>query len=175
MRAPFPIVLTIAASAVVGGCTTYEHPTIDITSARMTDATDEAASLNFGLHLHNPNNEPLTLLDFEYTMNVDGRQVFEGKRAAETTLAARGSKNVAIPAVIPYEAAEWLNGLPPEARYQLKGKLRYLTPGKIFQVLFDLGVRRPTVGFSDAGVVVLGENIQSPNGQNLKTEEPRVN
>jgi LEA14-like dessication related protein len=158
MHIAIGIMMIIGSIATVSGCAGYEHPSIDITGVRLTETTDEAAALNFALALHNPNNEPLTLLDFEYDLDVDGRRVFEGKRAAETTLAARGSKNVAIPVVIPYETAKWFNGLPPETQYQLKGQLRYLTPGKIFQVLFDLGVRRPTVGFSDAGTVALKQD-----------------
>lgn len=156
MRIAFGLFMFIAAVIALSGCAGYENPQINITGVRLTETTDEAAALSFGLDLHNPNNEPLTLLEFEYDLVIDGKPVFEGKRAAETTLAARGSKSIAIPAVIPFEAAKWLEGVPPSAEYRVAGKLRYLTPGKIFQVLFDLGVRRPTVGFSDAGVVALG-------------------
>jgi hypothetical protein len=41
------------------------------------------------------------------------------------------------------------------ARFEIEGKLSYTTPGSIAQVLFDTGVRRPSVHFRQEGEVDL--------------------
>src|SRR5262245_26008692 len=108
--------ILLAAILTTSGCTTYRDPSIDVTGVRLAQLTDEAAALSFSLDLHNPNNDPLTLLYFDYHLSVDGKDVYSGKRAAETVLAALGSKQVTIPAVIPFEAARWpVSGEPDQS------------------------------------------------------------
>ena len=151
-------IFMLNAALVLAGCSSYQHPSVEVTGVRLGEVTDEAAALQFSVNMHNPNNEPLTLLEFEYGLHVDGRKVYEGKRAAETVLATRGSKQVTIPAIIRFDATEprWSpEAMPDEAQFSLNGKLKYITPGKIAEVLFDLGVKRPTVQFSDEGRVRL--------------------
>jgi hypothetical protein len=166
--------------AALTGCTIYEQPGIEVTSVRLAEVSDEAAALEFALDMHNPNNEPLTLLEFDYQLSIDGRHVYDGRRAAETVLATRGRKQVSIPAVVRFEQIAGEGSLfvargslneqsstndEPRAmnheapalpvRYTLHAKLRYITPGKIAEVLYDLYVSRPNVKFSDEGEVAL--------------------
>jgi len=40
-------------------------------------------------------------------------------------------------------------------RFEIAGHLAYTTPGQIAEILFDAGLRRPSVAFRDAGEIDL--------------------
>jgi LEA14-like dessication related protein len=140
----------------LGGCSGYQDPSIQPAGAAMVEKTDEALTLRLAVDLDNPNNEPLKLLEFEYDVQVNGVRVHKGVRAAETTLAANGHKQVQIPAVVRYDTMQWTReGVPASAKYAVRGELRYITPGEIAQVFFDTGVRKPSASFAWTGEVPL--------------------
>jgi hypothetical protein len=145
-------VIAAAAGAAPIGCATYRDPVITVREVSLVDASQEACALRFAIDLENPNDEPLELRRFDYALVLDGKPVFTGRRSAETTLAARGRGTLALPAVVPFERAGWVDGHPPRAAaYTISGRLQYLTPGKIAEALLDLGVRRPSAAFSGKG------------------------
>lgn len=150
------LTLGIACMVCAGGCSTYKDPSVIVTGARLAEITDEAVAIKFGLDIHNPNVEPLTLVEFKYDLSIDGQRVYEGVRAAESVLAIKGDKHVEIPGVIRFDKAGWQpGGLPASANYRLNGRLQYVTPGKIVQILFDSGVRKPSAPFAGSGEVNL--------------------
>lgn len=132
---------------VLAGCKGTQHPTVSVVSARMNQTTEVAATVEVWLHLENPNPEPLELLEFDYSVDVDGRFVFQGKHSAQMTLAQNSTRDVEIPAVIPFEKTNWSGTVPEGAMIRVQGTLRYILPGAIAQTLFDTGVRRPRVSF----------------------------
>jgi len=148
--------LTALILSGLGGCSGYKDPSIRPAGATMVEKTDEAITLQLAVDLANPNNEPLKLLEFEYDVHVNGVRVHQGLRAAETTLAANGHKQVQIPAVVRYDTVQWMpDGIPVSATYAVRGQLRYVTPGEIAQVFFDTGVRKPSASFGWTGEVPL--------------------
>ena len=150
------LVAVMIVVATLNGCAAYHDPAISVTGAKLVETTDEALAVRFGLDLHNPNDESLTLLEFNYELKIDGRQVYSGTRAGETVLAIRGDKHVEIPGVVRFDRTGWSAGaIPPTARYEIKGRLTYITPGKIVQILFDTGVRKPRAPFAGSGEVEL--------------------
>ncbi len=143
------VVLSVALSA---GCSAYRAPTITVIGAELTERSAEADVWAVELRMENANAEPLELLEFDYRFEVDGRTVYEGRRAAEATLSMRGTKTITLPAVVRYDrcseaAARVLAG----HRWSLRGSLLYVTPGEIAEVLLDTGVRTPSVGFAGDG------------------------
>lgn len=144
--AAFLSVLALAA------CSSYRDPVITGNGASMAEQSAEAMTLRLGLDLSNPNREPLKLLEFDYSVSINGVHVYDGVRAAETTLASEGRKEVSIPIVIRFDKAGWnAQDLPSRVKYEVRGELRYNTPGEFAQALFDTGVRRPSAGFRLAG------------------------
>lgn len=122
-----------------------------LTGASLGETSDAAATINLALRLQNPNNDPLELLEFDYRVDVDGKRVYSGKRAAQMTLARLATRDVVLPAVVPFDVVGggWGAGAaPPSANVRVQGTLRYIAPGAIEQTLFDTGVRRPSASFS---------------------------
>jgi hypothetical protein len=147
-----------------GGCSSYQSPRIEVLGASAMERTDEAQSLRLDLLLENPNNEALELRLFDYTVYVDDKRAYSGKRAAQATLNAGGSKQMSIPAVVVFAEHGWSgadaeghggSGVPAQVQWRVQGTLLYITPGAIAEILLDTGVRKPTAGFSGSGNVVL--------------------
>jgi len=160
----------------VTGCAAYHHPVITVTGAKLAETSDEALALRFGLDLHNPNNEALTLVEFTYELSIDGRNVYHGSRAGETVLAIHGDKHVEIPGVVRFDRAGWHKGaIPAAATFALDGRLTYITPGKIVQILFDTGVRKPKAPFAGTGQVELRPDQRSEiRGQRSEIRDQRL-
>jgi len=141
---------------VLGGCLGYRAPSVVVQEAVMTEESEEAVRFDIALDLENPNTEGLELVEFEYTVSVDGSSVYRGKRAAEATLSAGRGKRLTLPVVVRYDRAGWSRGArPAEAGWSVRGSMLYVTPGEIAEILLDTGVRKPRVGFSGSGRVLL--------------------
>jgi hypothetical protein len=152
-------VLLIVLCASFAGCTGTRDPSIDITGARLGEATDEALTLQIALRLENPTAEALELLEFEYQVEVDGKTAYRGVRSAEMTLARQSAREIEIPAVVNLSEIEWASptagSLPQSAEFRVHGTLRYLLPGAIAQTLFDIGLQRPSAPVRGSGTVAL--------------------
>lgn len=143
--------------AALAGCSSTKNPSVSLASAGMGETSEQAATLRLWLHLENPNDTPLELMEFDYHVEVDGQRVYEGMRAAEMTLAQLSTRDVEIPAVVPFDKVNWPGGVaPPGTRVQVNGTLRYILPGAIAQTLFDTGVRRPRVSFRGEQTLING-------------------
>ena len=141
---------------LTAGCTGFRSPAISVEKVAATRMTGEALALAIVMRLENPNNAPLELHEFRYTVSIDGTKVYAGRRAGGATLSANGTRQVTIPAVVNYDRIGWRAGGPPRTfNYALDGTLTYNAPSEIAQVLFDTGVRRPRVSFSKRGEVAL--------------------
>lgn len=142
-----------------GGCSRYRPPSIQLVSVRLIEQTEEAAAFHFDMILENPNDEPIELREFRYTLNLDNANVFVGRRAAGTTLHPETGNQISLPVVVRYDTMGWSNRtLPPAVEYQLSGELLYVTPGELAEILLDTGVRKPKVRFSRAGRLDLPVN-----------------
>lgn len=138
--------------APLAGCSTYGPPTVTVGDAAIVERSDEAVVVDVVLDLANPNPEPFELLTFEYEFAIEGRRVYQGRRAARATLSVRGAKRLEIPAVVRFDRWDPATDGPVEGRaWSLSGKLLYVAPGEIAELLLDTGVRRPTVRFSGRG------------------------
>jgi hypothetical protein len=149
------LILSLAAFSLAG-CSGTRDPIVRVASAALGERTDQAATVRLGLHLENPNSDRLQLLEFDYRVQVNGRTVYEGKRAAQMTLTRLSEREMEIPAVIPFDRAGWPPGMAPTtADVRVNGTLRYMVPGSFSQTLFDTGIRRPSVDFHGEHTVAL--------------------
>ena len=143
----------ITVLAMAGGCNVAQSPRIEVASATLTSSTDQAASIDIALVLSNPNDEPLPLIQFDYAVSLDGKTVFEGRRAALATLSKGDERTLTVPAVVVYENTAWRaeTGTPPKVR--VSGTLQYRVSGTIAELLFDFGVRKPKAHFAGERVL----------------------
>jgi LEA14-like dessication related protein len=148
---------------LLSGCSGYRVPAITVTEVAFTEVTDDAVSVAFVLDIRNPNDEALQLHEFRYTLAVDGKQVYAGRRAPDATLSAAATQQTTLPAVIPNHRLGWTaEARPTQARYALSGKLVYLVPSTFAKILFDSGVRRPRASFSKRGQLAFASAEPDP-------------
>ncbi len=142
-------------AALPAGCDTTRAPSLAVAEAKIVDRRPEATLVHLTLELTNSNLEPLPLVEFQYRADLEGRRVFESRRAAQATLRRLGTQTVVLPVVIPTDRLE---GGPPAGSGLLtvSGRLLYIAPGQLGEVLFDTGVRVPKVSFSESVRVDFG-------------------
>lgn len=146
--------LAAAMAAVVAGCASPSAPRLEHAGARVTGRSAEGVAMSITLDAYNDNEIALPLREIEYSVSLEGREVFRGTRSAEATLRRKGVQQLSLPAVIALEPGE----VPPGGvqEFRLRGTLTYVTPGKIAELLFDTGVRVPSVGFATQGEIDFG-------------------
>lgn len=155
-RARAAIVGVLAPVVLVGCATSTRPPAVDVTGVELRDVTEEGFVVDVLLRLQNPNNAPLQLTVFRYALGVEGREVYDGRWSAEATLSAGGESATVVPAVVRFDRLPPALGagpgaLPEAFAYRLEGELEYLAPGTLSEILFDAGVRRPSVDFASRG------------------------
>ncbi len=154
-----PGVVLLAILAGTSGCDGFRAPTVSVRHVALIDATDEALALSFVMDLANPNTAAVPLHEFRYTVAIDGKEVYAGRRNGGVTLSAVDNRQISLPAIVPYDALGWTpQTLPASVDYTITGRLQYYAPKRIAQVLFDTGVRRPKVTFSSRGTIRLKES-----------------
>ena len=157
-------VLMLAVGAGASGCDGFRAPTVSVMDVKLIDATDEALALSFVMDLANPNTAAVPLQEFRYTLAIDGKEVYAGRRSGGVTLSAVDSRQVLLPAIVPYRAVGWTpQTVPASVDYTFTGRLQYYAPKRLTQVLFDTGTRRPKVPFSARGTLQLSGTHNPPN------------
>ncbi len=149
---PVRVLLLGAMLLSVTGCSRFSAPTVSVKEVSVIDATEEALALGLVMDLENPNHAAVPLHEFRYTVAINGKEVYAGRRAGGVTLSAVDSREVMLPAVVPYDTMGWgAQSLPASVSYTVKGQLQYIAPKRLAQILFDTGVRRPKVSFASRG------------------------
>lgn len=148
-------VLVALLASALGACTAYSSPKLGVESARATERTPDGAAVVFVLSAENENDVALPLRTVEYALALDGRSVFTGTRSAEATLRRKGVQQIVLPATVQTggEGGGEVSGM---VRYRLSGRVFYVTPGQLAEVLFDAGVRTPSAEFTFEGDIDMG-------------------
>jgi hypothetical protein len=145
------LVLILSAPGL-GGCSGYRAPKVEVASVNVAEATSEGVVVEFILAAANDNEDPLPLKRIDYTLALDGKKVFSGVRSPEATLRSKGEQRIRVPAVVRIGPGEPAPTGTKE--YTLSGRITYLEPGKIAELLFDTAVIQPSAGFSAKGSIV---------------------
>ena len=140
------------------GCTSA--PSITIDSVEVVGEHDAAAALVFNGTISNMHEQTLRLLEFDYTLSLHGRRVYEGRHAAEMTLTDGSIRTFTLPASFPLLPQDYrgLGFLPDSSHWSLSGTLVYLGEGVLAETFLDMGIR-PSVGFDASG------DLQWPAGR----------
>jgi len=154
MRPRRSALLGSLACAPLVGCSAYQPPAFEVLRVDELERSEEAVVLGFTLSATNPNDQPMPLQRMKYSLMLEGQQVFEGRRSAETVVRRFGMQIIELPAVVPTtEFDPQRFEQTGELRYDLTGWVEYQTPGELAEVLFDTGVRRPRASLTQRGTV----------------------
>lgn len=158
----FTLALIAAASLGAGGCTTYDAPTLDVTGVTLTQSTPDGVAIEFAIDAHNTNEVELPLRELRYDVYINGRRVFSGVRSPEAALRRLGTQRILAPASVPRGEKDGVSEIPTGvAECRIEGTLKYITPGRLAELFFDVGAQRPTVGFKGRGSVDFGAGLDS--------------
>lgn len=143
MRTGLTLFTLLLTAVLLGAC--RAAPQIDVVGHRLGEATSEAQLVEFIVDMSNPDRVPVELRELEYRVSIDGRHVYEGRRAAQRTLQPGETVQMTVPAVIAGNVASDLQG-----HYQVTGSLSYIKPGAFERMLRDIGFPRSRTRFSDS-------------------------
>ncbi|MBX3315304.1 MAG: LEA type 2 family protein [Phycisphaeraceae bacterium] len=146
-----PIPLLAAALLLLTGCSSSKPPTFKVTGVQLREQNERASEFLFQIEAANPNGREVPLFEANYTLSIDGREVFRAIRTPETTLRRYGVQRFTLPVVIPAEDMPVSLQIP----YNLSGTITYLMPGALAEILFDREIRRPKAAISDSGTLDL--------------------
>lgn len=147
--------LAVVTTFGLGGCVT--RPTAGVEAGELADVTDEAAVLTFTIVARNQGESELPLRMVDYTLSVDGRRVFKGRRSAEATLSRKNEQRIDLP--VPVRWADLPEG---ESSYRLRGSFSYTLPGIFWRAMFDSGLYRPSADFELEGTLDPSALRESP-------------
>lgn len=149
MHRSIGIALFMSSLTALVGCSSYVPPTFRVSNAYVTERSPDATVLEVALDGANGNEIPLELYDVRYTVTIDGKRVFKGRRQPEATLPANGGHVVLVPVAIPQERIDEIGSGPLTGRdLRITGDVIYVLPGSIAELLFDSRIRRPRTRFS---------------------------
>ena len=132
------------AILVMTGCGASRPPIAQYTSATIIDSYPSAVSFDVSFDLSNNNDEPLKLVEYTYTVSVDGNTVYHGFAEAQQTLPRGSTTTSSIPIVVPRAFISGQNIVV----WHLKGKLDYLSHGALAETLFDSKIWQPSANFT---------------------------
>jgi hypothetical protein len=157
------IFVTFAMCALMGACSSYRSPRLQVVSVQTREETDEALVFDMFVAASNDNDVAVPLRQMDYQVQIGQPAVapmFSATRSPEATLRRLGTQELRIPVVVRKAGAQ---GRPTGVQeFTFRGDLLYITPGALAEVLFDTGVRRPTVSFSDSGQIDFGSGPGEP-------------
>jgi hypothetical protein len=128
----------------LAGCGT--PPGIRVTGVDVVERGESSCQVAVRLEIQNPTGAPIRLDTWDYSLQVRGRTVYSGVWVAAITVPAESRILTAIPAVVPLTDAPGA-----DAAWSVGGWIRYLEPTRFSQMLFDLGLNRPSTLFDGRG------------------------
>jgi LEA14-like dessication related protein len=81
----------------VGQVMEGKRPTAQVQSVRLTGLDLQGIDLLFDVNIHNPNDFPIDLADFDYDLQLFGQPFIKGRQSKGISLAAKSGNRVALP------------------------------------------------------------------------------
>lgn len=121
-------------------------PGIRVTGVDVVEVGKDTSELAVRLEVQNTTGAPIRIDTWQYGLDVRGQRVYSGEWVAAITVPPESRILTAIPAVVPNA-----NAPAADAAWHIDGSIRYLEPSRFSQLLYDLGLNRPSAGFSGNG------------------------
>jgi len=144
----FKCAALVVGMAAIAGCTTATAPSVSMSGMSVAFDEPEGSVMWFELTVVNTNAVDLPLAEARYSVVVDGETVFRGVRSAEATAPAKGEATIRLPASAPNSS-----GVGPGSTVTIQGRLTYLTPSRLAEVLFDADIFRPEKSFTASATI----------------------
>jgi hypothetical protein len=106
----------------------------------LTERSVDATAGTVLIHVANPTDRPINLVEFEYSAQIPGHGAWRGRHAGGMVLAPGFARMAQLPVVLPVAASEG-------TRVHISGSLHYLDTSTIAQTLAEWGYR-PTTSFA---------------------------
>ena len=148
MRAQVSIIVTLALLPL-SACSIPRlpaTPTATVRNVSLVKQTDQGAKIEAVVLLSNPNATPLPLVEYRYSLKVDGGGSFEGADQVHRTLPASARQAVHLPAAFATEGMD-LRG----ASYTIDGSISYRPPGQLRKLMTESKIPLPCVHFQANG------------------------
>lgn len=142
----------LLAAVALAGCATAKAPTVELSGMSASFDEPDGSTLWFNLVVVNTDTVDLPLAEARYSVMVNGETVFSGVRSCEATAPARGEALVRLPASAPNSVA-----INPGDDVTIRGRITYLTPSRLSEVLFDADIFRPEKAFTVTTTIPGGE------------------
>lgn len=144
------VMLCVMLGGTLGGCG-LTAPRLTVTDVHAAEVEPTGKVIMIVVEAQNLSNDALPLRDATYSLSLNGRRVFTGKRSPESTLRMFGAQKISLPVALPRE------GVPPAgiAKYEVSGSVVYLPPGRFNEILYEYGLLRPTTSFRGTGEIDL--------------------
>ena len=141
------VMLLVVAQPLVG-CATAMEPSVTLTGMTVSYDESDGTVLWFELLVVNGDVVDLPLAEAKYSVSARGETFFSGVRSAEATAPSRGIAVVRLPASAPNGAE-----IGPGVKVTITGRLTYLTPSRLSEVLFDADIFRPEKTFTASATI----------------------
>lgn len=156
------VVATIAGGCAAGGG--LAEPNAGVVGVVLVSQTHEGARLETVVELENSNRTPMPLVEAEYTVSLQGVGRYTGHEWLHRTIPAAsgqgegdggspGRQVVRLPVAIANTGWGDLAG----AEYEVEGSVSYRPAGEVRQLLTEMRVPLPSVGFEGSGRVERGD------------------
>jgi hypothetical protein len=139
--AVFPVLVALGA---IAGCST--PPGIRVTGVDVVEVGADSSEVAVRLEIQNTTGEPIRLDTWDYTLDVRGQRAYSGVWVAAITVPPESRILTAIPATVPNAQLQ-----SADAPWNASGWIRYLEPTRFSQMLYDLGLNRPSTTFGGSG------------------------
>ncbi len=98
------------------------------------------------LQLSNPTKVAIRIDTWNYSLRVRNQEVYSGEWVSAITIPPESRLLTAIPAVVPFQSKPG-----PDSPWSVDGSLLYLEPTRFSQLLYDLGLNRPSTPLKASG------------------------
>lgn len=140
-------ILALATTLLATACST--PPAIRVTGVDVVETGASGCEVAVRMEIVNPTGAPIRLDTWDYSLSVRGQQVYSGQWVASITIPPESRVLTAIPAVVPAASNPG-----PDAAWRVGGWIRYLEPARFSQMLYDIGLNRPSTSFGGDGATM---------------------
>ena len=143
LRGGLAVLSLLTLGAMLPGC--VAPPDISIDAVDVVEVGESTVELAIRVVLENREDVPVKLDMWDYHLDsCSGR--YQGRWSAGLTIPPNETVRTSIPAVVPGGAMG-----TPSCTWRSGGSVTFMAPSRLAEVLFELGLNRPSASFSGTG------------------------
>ena len=175
-KRPLPILQIAAGVSLLAAAGCASSPDVQAVKARERAVTAEGSGIEVTVELRNPNDAPVELTTWDYSVIINDKTAYTGRWVASLTLPPNDRMLAELPAFVPASFGD-ITG----AEWRVGGQLTYRATGKLDKLLYQLGVNHLSTNFGTGGtgiekVAVVATPAPTPEASKAevpKSQEPK--